>query len=546
MRGTVGEFLIDRLLSSGIDTVHGLPGSYNLGFYDNLYKSKLKVVGTTTEAAAGFAADAYARVHGIGCACVTYCVGGFSIANAIACAYAEKSPVVLISGAPGVKERNGKILLHHMVGSFESQHQMFEKITCANTVLRDPERAGYEIDRVLQALNEYKQPVYIELPRDMVNKPIRYDPYTQLTPKETKTDNQSLDEAINEVQQWLSTASNPVIWAGVECARYGLAKKLIKFAENNNIPVATTILGKSVVNERHPLSLGVYCESTATDEMRKFMDSCDCLIMLGVMMTDMNMGFLPLKYQKRNIIRITSQELQIRNHSFEDVKFVDFCESLFRVRLERSIKPFPKRIDKEYVCEGDRKITVTRLFEKIDSILDKNMAIIADVGDSLFGASDLTVHDSHHFISDAFYLSMGFAVPGALGVKSAKPEIRPIVIVGDGAFQMTGMEFASLVKQSKNPGYKNPPIVFVINNGGYGTERVILDGPFNDLHNWNYEKVPLIVGGLGYKVETEADLEQAVSSALQGNQPTLINVVVDKNDHTPALKRMFSNFAKHG
>src|SRR5579859_5773028 len=202
MRGTVGEFVIDRLLSSGIGHCFGMPGDYNLKFYDRLYKSDIKVIGTTSEAAAGYAADAYARVHGVGCCCVTYCVGGFNLVNSIACAYAEKSPVIVISGSPGLKERDDKVLLHHMVGSFECQHKLFEHITCANTVLRDPERAGFEIDRVLTAAQEFKQPVYIELPRDVVDKPIRYDPYTLLTPKEAQTDVQNLEEALGEVISW--------------------------------------------------------------------------------------------------------------------------------------------------------------------------------------------------------------------------------------------------------------------------------------------------------------------------------------------------------
>jgi len=539
MRGTVGEFLIERLQSSGIDTVFGIPGDYTLKFYDNLYKSPIKVIGTTNELAAGYAADAYARVKGMGCVCVTYCVGGFSVANAIACAYAEKSPVVLISGSPGMKERDGKVLLHHMVGHFECQHKMFEHITCANTVLRDPERAGYEIDRVLTAAQEFKQPVYIELPRDMVDRPIKYDPYTLLTPKEAKTDQLSLDESIAEVLEWIKTAKNPVIWAGVECARYDLAKKLIKFAEQTNIPIATTILGKSVVNERHPLSLGVYCESTSKDDLKRYMESSDCVIMLGVMMTDMNTGFLPVKYQKRNIVRATSKELQVRSHSYPDVKFVDFCEMLFKSPISRREMPkIPQKVEERFVAR-EGKITVSRMFDKINSILDKNMAIISDVGDALFGSLDLTVHDSHHFISDAFYTSMGFAVPGALGVQAAKPDIRPIVIVGDGAFQMTGMEFSTLVRN------KSKAIVFVLNNGGYGTERVMLDGPFNDIQNWAHEKIPAVVGGgLGFRVETEAELDNAIAQALMSNQPTIINVVIDPKDHTPALQRMFGKAAK--
>jgi indolepyruvate decarboxylase len=540
MRGTVSEFLIERLMSSGVDTVFGLPGDYSLKFYNNLCDSKLNVVGMTNEAAAGFAADAYARVKGIGCVCVTYCVGGFNIVNSVACAYAEKSPVVIISGSPGLKERDGKVLLHHMVGSFECQHKMFEHITCANTVLRDPERAGYEIDRVLTAAQEYKQPVYIELPRDMVDKPIRYDPYTLLTPKERKTDQQNLDESMAEVVSWINEAKNPVIWAGVECARFGLDKKLIKFCEQTNIPVATTILGKSVVNERHPLSLGVYCESTAPDDLRAFMESSDCIIMLGVMMTDMNTGFLPLKYQKRNIVLATSQTLQVRNHSYEDVKFSDFADALFKSKVnKREVPRIPKKQEITFVSEAGKKITAQRMFEKINSILDKNMAIVADVGDSLFGALDLTVHDSHHFISDAFYTSMGFAMPGAVGVQAARPDVRPIVIVGDGAFQMTGMEFSTLVRRKSNA------IVFVMNNSGYGTERVMLDGKFNDIQMWEFDKIPMIVGGgLGHKVETEDQLDYAISCALRSNGPTIINVILGQHDHTPALKRMFTKLAK--
>lgn len=541
MRGTVGEFLIDRLYSRGIEHCFGLPGDYNLNFYSKLYKSKISVINTTNELSAGYAADAYARVHGMGCACVTYCVGGFYIANAVACAYAEKSPVVVISGSPGLKERDGKVLLHHMVGHFECQHKMFENITCANTVLRDPERAGYEIDRVLMAAQEYKQPVYIELPRDMVDRPIKYDPYTLLTPKEIKTDAHSLSEALAEVGDWINSAKKPVVWAGVEMARFGLGKQLMKFCEQTNIPVATTILGKSVVNERHPLSLGVYCESTSSEELRSYMSDCDCLIMLGVMMTDMNTGFLPLKYQKRNTVSATSKTLQVRNHTYSDVKFVDFCEGLFRSKLNRrnNVQVFTKP-GTSFVANLDNKITVNRVFEKINSILDGSMSIISDIGDSLFGALDLIVHDSNHFISDAFYTSMGFAIPASLGVQTARPEIRPIVIVGDGAFQMTGMEFSTLVRRKSNA------IVFVINNGGYETERIMMDGPFNDIQKWEFDKIPNVVGGgIGYRVATEGDLELAVAQSLKTKeQPSIINILIGKNDHTVALNRMFTNVAK--
>src|SRR5436305_9767293 len=165
---SIGEYLIQRLYGHGVRHVFGIPGDYVLGFYDLLSKSKLRVINTCDEQGAGFAADAYARVHGLGAVCVTYCVGGLKVANTTAEAFAEKSPVVVISGATGVSEREKNPLLHHKVREFDTQKKVFEQLTVASTVLSDPQTAFQEIDRVIHAALRYKRPVYIELPRDMV------------------------------------------------------------------------------------------------------------------------------------------------------------------------------------------------------------------------------------------------------------------------------------------------------------------------------------------------------------------------------------------
>src|SRR6266516_1096470 len=166
---SIGQYLIDQLYAHGVRHVFGIPGDYVLGFYDLLSKSKLRIINTCDEQGAGFAADAYARVRGLGAVCVTYCVGGLKVANTTAEAFAEKSPVVVISGAPGIKEREKNPLLHHKVREFETQNRVFEQFTVASTVLSDPQAALQEIDRVLHAALRYKRPVYIELPRDMVS-----------------------------------------------------------------------------------------------------------------------------------------------------------------------------------------------------------------------------------------------------------------------------------------------------------------------------------------------------------------------------------------
>src|SRR6201993_2958817 len=166
---SIGEYLIQQLYAKGVRHVFGIPGDYVLGFYDLLARSKLRIVNTCDEQGAGFAADAYARVRGLGAVCITYCVGGLKIANTTAEAFAEKSPVVVISGAPGIKEREKNPLLHHKVREFDTQKKVFEQLTIASTVLSDPQTAFQEIDRVLHAALRFKRPVYIELPRDMVS-----------------------------------------------------------------------------------------------------------------------------------------------------------------------------------------------------------------------------------------------------------------------------------------------------------------------------------------------------------------------------------------
>src|SRR6187551_2826946 len=138
---TIGEYLIQRLYAQGVRHVFGIPGDYVLGFYDLLSKSKLRIVNTCDEQGAGFAADAYARVHGLGVVCITYCVGGLKVVNPVAGAFAEKSPLVVISGAPGLHEREKNPLLHHKVREFDTQKRVFEQITVASAVLSDPDTA---------------------------------------------------------------------------------------------------------------------------------------------------------------------------------------------------------------------------------------------------------------------------------------------------------------------------------------------------------------------------------------------------------------------
>jgi indolepyruvate decarboxylase len=535
----IGEYLIERLRKLGVRHVFGIPGDYILGFYDALQKSSLQIVNTCDEQGAGFAADAYARVRGLGVVCVTYCVGGLKVANTTAQAYAEKSPVVVISGAPGMSEREKNPLLHHKVREFDTQKRVFDQLTVASTVLEDPQTALQEIDRVLRAALRFKRPVYIELPRDMLG--VEGIGHYKPPDFHEESDPVTLREALAETTAMLNQARQPVILADVEVHRFGLQKELLRLIEKSNIPAAATIMGKSVIGENYPFYLGVYEGAMGREEVRRYVEQSDCVLMLGAFMTDINLGIFTARLHPARCISATSEKLTIRYHNFEGVRFQDFLRGLLKAPLRRRAAakiPRPPPLP-EFRASPRRKMTIRRLFQRLNTFLRDNTIVICDVGDALFGAADLNIHQDTQFLGTAYYASMGFAVPAAIGAQLAFPERRPLVLVGDGAFQMTGMELSTALRHGLNP------IVIVLNNGGYGTERHIQDGPYNDVAPWNYHRLAEILGGRGFLVETEGQLEEALRLAERETKVfTLLDVHLDPMDHSPALHRLGRNLAK--
>ena len=265
-----------------------------------------------------------------------------------------------------------------------------------------------------------------------------------------------------------------------------------------------------------------------------------CLIMLGVMLTDMTLCFKPSVFGKRQTVISSVERLKIRNHAYQNVQFSDFCDALFKIDGYERKAPILS-VSKKSVFEPrkEERVTSKRFFEKIDSILDKDMAIVADVGDALLGAADLTVHHSNQFLSPAFYTSMGTAIPGALGVQIARPDVRPIVITGDGSCQMSMTELSTIAEHGLNP------IIFILNNDGYTTERMLIDGEFNNIRRWEYHKITeLIKAGTGFEVETESELEAAVEAALDSKSLSVINVRLERKDTSDALKRLGEALSK--
>jgi indolepyruvate decarboxylase len=534
---SIGEYLIARLLECGVRDVFGVPGDYVLSLFVMLDKSPIRVVNCTREDCAGFAADGYARINGIGAVCVTYCVGGLSLCNSIAGAYAEKSPVVVITGSPGLRERVNNPLLHHKVKDFRTQYDVFRRLTVAAADLADPATAFREIDRVLDAVIRYRRPGYIEVPRDLVH----VIPETPYTPSSTRptSDPEALAEAVAEAVRRISAAQRPVIVAGVEIHRFGLQDRLLALAEGAGIPIASTLLGKSVIGERHPLFVGIYEGAMGRAEVTRFVEESDLVLLFGAFMSDINLGIFTANLDPGKCIYATTEQLRISHHHFHNVVMCDFLEGLIAAGLRVPPRPLPRRPADDgaaFRLYPEQPITLARLIARLNQFLDESMVVIAETGDALFAATDLVIRQHTEFLAPAYYTSMGFAVPAALGAMVARPDLRPIVLVGDGAFQMTGMELSTIVR------HKLTPIVIVLDNEGYGTERQLHRGAFefNEVLPWRYHRLPEVLGGgTGYEVRTEGEFDEALRAAWSDRSGmSLIHVHLDRNDCSEALKRL--------
>lgn len=554
---SIGDYLIHSLHGRGITHIFGVPGDYILSFYDRLTKSKISIVNTCDEQGAGFAADAYARIRGLGVVCITYGVGALKVINTTAQAYAEKSPVVVISGAPGLKEQVKNPLLHHKVRDFDTQKKIFDQITVASTTLGDPQTAAYEIHRVLSAALRFKRPIYIELPRDVVSTSItgQYRHPLDIR-KSEQSDPNVLREATTEASNMISSAKRPVIIAGEEIHRFELQDKLLALIDKTQIPVTATILSKSVISELHPLFIGIYEGAVGQEKARQYVESSDCLIILGATLSDTTLGMFTAQIDQKSIIYVSAEKLSVMYHHYDNIDIRDFFDALIDAHIARKDYNTNNSSSSSSITTHTnvpltitstvprsthgKKITVKYVFEYLNSCLTDDMIVLADVGDALFAGADLIIHGNTKFLSPAYYASLGFAVPASIGAQLADRTLRPLVIVGDGAFQMTGMELSTAIRYDLNP------IVVVLNNGIYLTEQLMLDGDFNNLQPWQYSNIPQVIGGgQGFHIETEDQFNNAISEALNFKSSfSILDVHLERNDRSPALDRFTKNIAK--
>jgi len=536
---TIADYLIKRLYDYQVRHIFGIPGDYILSFVNELSVSPIQYIGTTREDSAAFAADGYARCQGMGALAVTYGVGALNTVNAIAGAYAESSPVVIISGAPGIIEQQDDHLLHHRFGPFSFQREIFERITCATAVLDDAVTAFRQIDRVLHAAQHYCKPVYIELPRDMVKVTGYSLPETDVL--QTVSDADTLQEAVNETLALLQQAKAPVLIAGVEVQRRGLQALLMDFVQKSGLPVATTLTGKSVVSERHPAFLGIYEGAMSSEQARDCVEQADFVLMLGVTLNDVDTGIFTAHINPNCVVRSVQNEVIIQHHRYARITLASFLTNLIERVEKKHFHLLPDYPPVTIPNPSNNPITIAMLVTYLNQALTPDMMVICDTGDCLFASLELHLHAGNPFLASAFYTTMGFAMPAALGAQMANPEKRALILVGDGAFQMTGTELCTHI------GLGLAPIVIVFNNCGYNTERFLQDGAFNDITPWQFDKLSEVFQGLqGFDIHTEQEFVNALQQTISAEQPlpSLLNVHLSASDPSPAMRRLTEHLRK--
>lgn len=544
----LGDFLVAYLRKIGVTHLFGIPGDLVLRLFLRFGARRgLRVVTLSHEPGVGFAADGYARATGrIGVVCVTYGAGGHNMVNPVAGSFSERVPLLVLSGGPGDEERKLGTLIHHQAKEIESQLRIYRELTCAARLLDDVRTAAETVHELVQTVWREQRPGYLEVHRDMVERRIP-------VPKEilawdgalqfARSDEQNVAEAVRDTAARFNASRRPLVTVGIETYRYKLKRDVQRLAETMGAPVATTVLSKGAFPEDHPLFLGVHIGAISPAAILRRVDRADLVLNLGAMRTDMDLGSRPPSVTRDRSIWAVDGRVHVSFHTYTDVHIRDFVRGLLRTKLRRHRERvrYHDNLPRETPRPG-APLEVTGLLREVNRFLREHPrhVVVAESGDMLFAGLDVRLGRGDGYLAQGFYASMGFGIPGALGAQIGS-RVRPLVLCGDGAFQMTGAEIAQA------PRHGLSPIVVVVNNGGWQIFRpVVRRTELLDLPPWPYAELARAWGGLGFRVETAGALRAALDEAARSRSFVVIEACVAPDDLSPVSRKYIQASARHG
>ena len=531
----LAEELLTALKGYGVKEIFGIPGDFALPLFKVIEESKILPLYTLShEPAVGFAADAAARFHSKpSVAAVTYGAGAFNMVNPVAAAYAEKSPVIVISGGPGLADRSTGLLVHHQARQLHSQVQVYREVTCDQVILEDPAQAPELLARALKNCIIESRPVYIEVPRDRVFDACDPVPVLPLT---SDCDTDALDACTDEIIEALGRARSPVLMVGVEIRRYGLEQDVALLSRKLGMPVATTFMGKGLLAGQPIDFRGTYMGIAGEQALTELVESSDGLFLLGVLLSDTNFGISEKKIDLRKTVLACDGSVSLGFHTYPNIPLQELVLALNnklpdRPQREAALSDLPKGLELT-----DTPITPTDIATAVNDMFHRYGAlpIASDMGDCLFTAMDMEYTE---LVAPGYYATMGYGVPSGLGVQAATGR-RPLILVGDGAFQMTGMELLNCRRYGWNP------IVLVFNNSSWEMLRAFQpESGFNDLDKLDYAALADTLGGRGHPAGTKKELHTALERAFEDESCfQLIDISLERGLMSNTLSRFVAGF----
>lgn len=531
----LGDYLVSYLQKMGVTHLFGIPGDLVIQLFMKFGRPRgMKVVTFSHEPGAGFAVDGYARATGKpGVLCVTYGAGGHNVVNTVAGSFSERVPILVISGGPGEEKRKLGVLIHHQAKEIESQFHIFQEITCAAKIIDDPRTAATDIDEVVRAMWIHQQPGYIEIHQDMVDREIE-------VPREisdwdgklpyARSDAHKVEEAVRDTTARFNRASNPTVIAGIETFRFKLQREIVDLVEKMGVACMTTVLAKGAFPMDHPQFMGVNIGPISPPPILKRVEKAELVLNLGTLLTDMNLGSRLPKLPKEKSIWAVQNKVDVSYHTYTDVTLRDYVKGLLKAPLKqrREKVVYSDNLSPQPPSEK-RAVSVSDMLWEVNKFLHKRKGymVVAEAGDMLFAGLDIKVGHEGTYLAQGYYASMGFGIPGALGAQIGTGQ-RPIVLCGDGAFQMTGPEI------SHAPRYKLNPIIVLMNNAGWGIFRPVTERKdLLALPNWPYAQLAEAWGGKGFHAHTVGELRDALAAAHELPSFVIIEVQVDPQDLSP-------------
>ncbi|HGV8819992.1 TPA: alpha-keto acid decarboxylase family protein [Salmonella enterica subsp. enterica serovar Typhimurium] len=533
---TVADYLLDRLAGCGIGHLFGVPGDYNLQFLDHVIDHPtLRWVGCANELNAAYAADGYARMSGAGALLTTFGVGELSAINGIAGSYAEYVPVLHIVGAPCSAAQQRGELMHHTLGDGDFRHfyRMSQAISAASAIL-DEQNACFEIDRVLGEMLAARRPGYIMLPADVAKKTAI--PPTQALALPVHEAQSGVETAFRyHARQCLMNSRRIALLADFLAGRFGLRPLLQRWMAETPIAHATLLMGKGLFDEQHPNFVGTYSAGASSKEVRQAIEDADRVICVGTRFVDTLTAGFTQQLPAERTLEIQPYASRIGETWF-NLPMAQAVSTLRELCLECAFAPPPTRSAGQPVRIDKGELTQESFWQTLQQYLKPGDIILVDQGTAAFGAAALSLPDGAKVVLQPLWGSIGYSLPAAFGAQTACPDRRVILIIGDGAAQLTIQEMGSMLRDGQ------APVILLLNNDGYTVERAIHGAAqrYNDIASWNWTQIPPALNAAQqaecWRVTQAIQLAEVLERLARPQRLSFIEVMLPKAD-LPELLR---------